>query len=177
MSVTNRLRKSHGRLSRRKENSNRLQLIPATRKGRADEMAAVEQSFEPVDVCLMTNVQSIAVLPKWAQWIVRFIYFRYGWAAMAKDEKGMLYSVEYRGVTPDESEARFLSSETGCSYMKLPWRSCLPVDTGQYGTHDFPLSEVSHKYRKRELPFVQMPRRQIEMLEAKIEQVVRAASA
>jgi hypothetical protein len=140
-------------------------------------MVAAEKQLQAVDVCLMTNVQPITRLPKWAQWVVQFIYFTYGWAATAKDEKGMYYSVEYRGVTPDESEARYFSSEPNCSYMKLPWRSCLPIETGQYGTHDFPLAEASHRYRKRQLPFIQVRRQDFELLEAKIDELARSASA
>lgn len=113
--------------------------------------------------------------------MIRFIYFRYGWAATAKrTEDGMYYSVEYRGVTPDEAEARYLSSEPNASYTKIPWRSCLPVETAQCGTHDFPLSDVSHKYRNRKLPYSVVPTKELDdrlLLEAKIEQVARAASA
>lgn len=140
-------------------------------------MVAAEEKIEP-DVCLMTNVQPITVLPKWAQWVVRYIYFRYGWAAMAERD-GMKYSVEYRGVTPDEAEARYLSSEDNASYTKIPWRSCLPVETAQGGTHDFPMSGASHRYRNRKLPYSVVPTKELDdrlLLEAKIEQVARAAS-
>jgi len=134
-------------------------------KGReaVGKVVALEQDVVPEDVCLMTNVQPITVLPKWAQWMVRCIYFRYGWAATAK-RGDMYYSVEYRGVTPDEAEARYLSSEDNASYTKVPWRSCLPMETGQYGTHDFPFSEVSNEYRNRSLPFLQVPRVGVERL-------------
>lgn len=131
-------------------------------------MVALEKEIAPQDVCLMVNVQPITVLPKWAQWMVRHIYFRYGWAAMAKDEKGMYYAVEYRGVTPDEAEAFYFSSEANASYTKVPWRSCLPVETGQYSTHNFPLSEVSNEYRNRSLAFLQVPRGELERLREKI---------
>jgi len=181
MSVTQRVRKNRSHLNRQSRVhsmvKNRLQAVEIPKvRGRTPKMAAVEKGLEIQDVCLMTNVQPISVLPKWAQWLVRFIYFRYGWAAMAKDDKGMYFSVEYRGVTPDEGEARFFTSEENSSYMKVPWRSCLSVSTGQYSTHDFPLSDASHKYRKRELPFIQVRRHELELLEAKIEQVARSAS-
>lgn len=144
-------------------------------------MVAAEKEVTPEKVCLMTDVWPITVLPKWAQWTIRFIYFRYGWAATARrGDDGMYYSVEYRGVTPDEAEARYLSSEPNASYTKIPWRSCLPIQTAQFSTHDFPLSEVSYKYRNRKLPYSVVQTKELDdqlLLEAKIEQVARAASA
>jgi hypothetical protein len=124
----------------------------------------------------MVNVQPLDRLPKLAQWIIRWIYFRYGWAASIKTEDGYL-SLEYRGVTPDESEARYYSSEPNASYTKVPWRSCLPMETGQYGVHDFPHSEASDEYRNRELPFVHWPRERVELLERKVEEVYRSGNA
>jgi hypothetical protein len=133
-----------------------------------------ERSQPLKEVCLMVNVQPITVLPKWAQWMVRYIYFRYGWAAMAERD-GVKYSVEYRGVTPDESEARYLSSEPNASYTKVPWRSCLPIETVQFSVHDFPLSEVSPSYRNRKLPFVTYSRADMEALGERIEQTAERA--
>lgn len=183
MSTSSRVRKIHKSLSRnpghRMAKSQILRLpAVAIPKVRGSKMVAAEKEVAP-EICLLTNVQPITRLPKWAQWTIRFIYFRYGWAAMAERD-GMKYSVEYRGVTPDESEARHLSSEDNASYTKVPWRSCLPMETVQFSTHDFPLSEVSHKYRNRKLPYSVVPTKEIDdrlLLEAKIEQVARAASA
>lgn len=147
----------------------KAQGVTEIRKGReaAAKVVALEKDVTPKDVWLMTNVQPISRLPKWAQWMVRFIYFRYGWAAMAQRD-GMYYSVEYRGVTPDEAEARYLSSEVNASYTQVSWRSCLPMETCQYGTHDFPHSEVSAEYRSRALPFDTVPRTEMERLREKI---------
>lgn len=129
------------------------------------------------DVYLMVNTQPLSRLPWLAQQVIRWIYFRYGWAASIKTGKGEYLSLEYRGVTPDEAEARFYSSEPNASYTKIPWRSCLPIETGQYGVHDFPYSVISHEYRNRELPFVQVPRERMVQLERKVEEVFRSSSA
>ena len=183
MNVSHRINRIRPRLqfSRQTAKQTRLRLteIPKVRAG-LRKMVALEKEML-TKVCLMTDVQPITVLPKWAQWVIRFIYFRYGWSATAKRaEDGMYYSVEYRGVTPDEAEARYLSSEPNASYTKVPWRSCYPVETVQGDTHDFPHSEVSHQYRNRKLPYSVVPTKEIDdrlLLEAKIEQVARAASA
>lgn len=181
MSTASRVRKNRNHLNhpshpdRDRSTGSHLRLHhpPETHKVRGNEVVG---ECGP-DVYLMVNVQPLSRLPWWAQQVIRWIYFRYGWCASVKTESGDYLSLEYRGVTPDEAEARYLSSEPNASYTKVPWRSCLAIETGQYGTHDFPFSESSHRYRGRELPFVQVPRERMAQLERKVEEVFRSASA
>lgn len=177
MSMSHRVRKSRGHInhqsSHKTEKRSHLRLHrPETLKVRGDEVVGECGS----DVYLMVNVQPLSRLPWWAQQVIRWIYFRYGWCASIKTESGEYLSLEYRGVTPDEAEARYLSSQPNASYTKVPWRSCLAIETGQYGTHDFPFSESSYRYRGRELPFVQVPRERMAQLERKVEEVYRSAT-
>jgi hypothetical protein len=59
--------------------------------------------------------------------------------------------------------------------MELPLNGMLPEETAQYGKHDFPASEASSLYRNRKLPFITLPRDQLEALGARIEETAQNA--
>jgi hypothetical protein len=103
------------------------------------------------------------------RFLARFVYQRLNWCPD--------YGIEYQGVFTDEAEARHAASGPGLFYIELPLNAELPQETAQFGKHDFPLSEASSEYRNRRWSFVTVPRRDFELLEQKIEEVVRAASA
>jgi hypothetical protein len=156
--------------------SSRRQPIPAIQsvRERSPNMAALEDRAPFSDVSVVGNLRGIEHLPRWAQWMVRFIYFRYGWAALAKKD-GVYYSVELRGVTPSQAEARYFASEPNGFCMRAPWRTFLSTELGQYATQDHPLSRVSPDYRNRKLPYVAISREDLERLGRKIEQTVKCA--
>ena len=123
-------------------------------------------------------------LPWWLRRLLRWVYHHYGWAAsggnldarkLSKEYPSIdlsrfqvgdtYYSIEYRGVFTSEADARWAASCPGGSYIEVPCNELLPEETAQYGIHDFPLSEVSAAYRNRKLPFVTVPRAQVERLE------------
>lgn len=81
------------------------------------------------------------------QWLGMLVYKRLRWTG-----------IDYGGVFYTEAEARYAASEYGGFYMQVPWSSCLPPVTCQYGSHDFPLSENSIEYRKRVFPFIAVHR-------------------
>lgn len=81
------------------------------------------------------------------QWLAKLVYKRLRWTG-----------IDYGGVFLAEPEARFAASEYGGFYMEVPWGSCLPPETCQYGNHDFPLSRNSIEYRRRMFPFVAIHR-------------------
>lgn len=88
--------------------------------------------------------------PRLWRWLARFVYEQIGWAPD--------YGIEYIGIFDNESEARFAAGGPGLFYMELPLNASLPEGACQYGIHDFPHSEASHKYRKRQLPFIAVRR-------------------
>ena len=101
--------------------------------------------------------------------LARWVYRRLNWAPD--------YGIEYQGVFTSEAAARHAASAPGMFYIELPLNSELPEETAQWGAHDFPLSDASSDYRHRRWPLIAVSRRDLEMLEAKIEQVARSASA
>lgn len=116
------------------------------------------EAASSVDVYLVVRREPLSAKPIVWQWLARLVYFAIGWASD--------YSVEYQGVFTDEAEARHLAAQDGWSYTKVPLNGCLPSETCQYGTHDFPLSEASAEYRNRRLSFVAVHR---ERLDEKVE--------
>lgn len=104
----------------------------------------------PVSVYLVAHRPPLDKQPWYWRWLARLTYQRMGWCPD--------YGIEYQGVYGEQSAARHAASECGGFYMELPMNASLPTETGQYGVHDFPLSEASPLYRKRQLPFVVVPR-------------------
>jgi hypothetical protein len=90
-------------------------------------------------------------------------------------------SIEYRGTFEDESDGRWAANCNGGEVKPIPFKAALPEETVSYGVGDVPQSEASQFYRQGvRLPFVAVPRKELDdrlLLEAKIEQVARAASA
>lgn len=85
-------------------------------------------------------------------------------------------SVEYRGVFDDEAAARFAASCEGGEYKPIPFNAALPEETVSYVPGDAPLSEASPWYRRGAmLPFVAVPRDQLERLEDKVQQTLDCA--
>lgn len=114
------------------------------------------------------------LVPRWVKWFLRWVYFRYGWATV--DRNGKSYcKIEFVGVYDSAPAARYAAMVPGGSYRELPLNCSLPEDTCQFGTYDFPLSEASPEYRRRQLPFVAIPRIDIERLEAKVKQTLDCA--
>lgn len=114
------------------------------------------------------------LVPCWVKWLLRKIYQWYGWAATDHDGKSYL-KMEFVGIYDTATEARWAAMVPGGSYHELPLNMSLPEETCQFRVHDFPLSTASPEYRNRKLPFVAIPRADIERLEQKIEQTVDCA--
>lgn len=134
-------------------------------------MVALEQDINPASVFLVARRPPLSVHPVVWRWLARFVYKRINWAPD--------YGIEYQGIYTDAAEARYAASELGGFVIELPLNASLPLETCQFGAHDFPLSEASSQYRNRRFPFVAVPRNELDerlLLEAKIEQVARAAS-
>lgn len=120
-------------------------MYPALAK-KAPSMVAAEQDIAPISVFLVARRPPLSEHPLFWRWLARLVYQRINWAPD--------YGIEYQGVYTDEAEARYAASEVGGFVIAMPLNACLPLETCQYGTHDFPLSEVSHEYRNRKFPFV-----------------------
>jgi hypothetical protein len=133
-----------------------MSLVPA-------KMAEIRSVF------LVGKRPPLANYPLVWRMLARWVYQRINWAPE--------FGIEYQGVFTDESAARHAASAPGMFYMELPLNAELPEETAQWGAHDFPHSEASGEYRNRHWPFIAISRRDFEMLEAKIEQVARSASA
>lgn len=140
--------------------------------GKVRKMVALERDIAPASVFLVARRPPLSAHPYLWRWLARFVYQRINWAPD--------FGIEYQGVYTDEAEARHAASQVGGFVIAMPLNASLPLETCQFGIHDFPLSEASHEYRNRKFSFVAVPRKEIDdrlLLEAKIEQVARAASA
>jgi hypothetical protein len=113
-------------------------------------------------------------VPRFVKWLLRRIYHRYGWTAMDHDGKSYC-KWAFLGIFDTSTQARWAAMVPGGSWMELPLNESLPEETSQFGMHDYPRSSVSHEYRNRKLPFVAVPRVDIERLEAKIEETIEHA--
>lgn len=115
---------------------------------------------------------------RWLRWVLRKYFEWRGFACRSHcDCKGGCYaSIEYRGVFDDEAMARWAASCDGGAYKPIPFNAALPEQTVSYKTGDVPLSEASAWYRRGvALPYVPIPREDLEALESKVEQTVDCA--
>ena len=97
------------------------------------------------DVYLVVKRCPLSEKPLLWRWLARLVYCAIGWSSD--------YGVEYQGVFTEEAAARHAASADGWSLTKIPLNDVLPTETCQYGVHDFPTSEASQLYRKRQLGF------------------------
>jgi hypothetical protein len=132
--------------------------FPDPARGRS--MVALESDVAPASVFLVGRRPPLSEHPFVWRWLARFIYRRIRWVPD--------HGIEYQGVYSDEAEARWAASGPGMFVMEVPLNASLPLETCQFGAHDFPLSEASHEYRNRKFPFVAVPRSQIERLHEKV---------
>ena len=114
------------------------------------------------------------LVPRWIKYFLRWVYQRYGWAAVDHDGKSYC-KLEFIGIFDSAPAARYAAMMRGGSYRELPLNCSLPEETCQFGVHDFPLSSASPEYRKRALPFVAMQRTDIERLEQKVNETLSCA--
>ena len=143
-------------------------MFPAPARGLS--VVAAEIDMKPASVFLVAQRPPLSEKPLFWRLLARWVYSQIQWTPD--------YGIEYQGVYTDEAEARYAASGPGMFVMEMPLNASLPLETCQYGTHDFPLSEASHQYRNRKFPFVARLRDEVDdqlLLEAKIEQVARAA--
>lgn len=81
-------------------------------------------------------------------------------------------SIEYRGVYDDDAAARWAANCKGGEIKPIPFNAVLSEETTSYKPSDVPQSEASPWYRRGVmLPFVTLPRADIERLDQKIEQL------
>jgi hypothetical protein len=79
-------------------------------------------------------------------------------------------------VFDDEATARFAASCDGGEYKPIPFNAALPEETVSYLSGDAPLSEASPWYRRGAiLPFIAIPRTQIERLEQEVNHTLDSA--
>lgn len=103
------------------------------------------------------------LVPWIIKWFLRWVYHRYGWAAV--DKNGRSYcKLEFLGVFDTATAARWAAMVPGGSWRELPLNTSLPEETCQFGKHDFPCSSVSSEYRNRKLPFQSVPTYELERL-------------
>lgn len=160
--MTNRLQKIQSRHPDHK--MGRIHLNPRPRRRRATFPAqAGEMAVEgarPASVYLVARRPLLSEHPPLWRWLARFVYQQIGWCPD--------FGIEYQGVFKSEAEARYAASAPGFFYMELPLDASLPIGPCQYGVHDFPHSEASAEYRKRQLPFDAVPRKELKRLREKI---------
>src|ERR1041385_474145 len=113
-------------------------------------------------------------VPRLGKWLLRRIYHRYGWTAMDHDGKSYC-KWAFLGIFDTATQARWAAMVPGGSWMELPLNESLPEETCQFRAHDYPCSSASREYRNRKLPYVAVPRVDIEQLEAKVKQTLDCA--
>jgi hypothetical protein len=113
-------------------------------------------------------------VPRWAKWFLRWVYFRYGWAAVDKNGKSYC-KLEFLGIYDSAPAARYAAMVPGGSYRELPLNCSLPEETCQFGVYDHPLSDASPEYRHRQMPWVTVARSQFEQLDSKTKDVLDCA--
>lgn len=116
----------------------------------------------------LEEVEPIAVL----RWLLRKYFAWRGFACRSHCGvcDGKCYaSIEYRGTFEKESDARWAANCDGGEVKPIPFNAALPEETVSYGVGDVPQSEASQFYRQGiPLPFVAVPRSQLERLQEKI---------
>jgi hypothetical protein len=114
------------------------------------------------------------LVPRWVKWFLRWVYFRYNWAATGHDGKSYT-KLDFVGIFDSAAAARWAAMVPGGSYKELPLNTSLPEESCQFGNYDHPMSEASPEYRNREMPFVAVARADLDALGLKIEQTVDCA--
>lgn len=114
------------------------------------------------------------LVPRWLKWVLRAIYKKYHWAATGHDGKSYC-KIDFIGIFDNATDARWAAMVPGGSYRELPLNCSLPEESCQFGTYDHPMSEASQMYRKREMPFVAVPRNELEQLEDKVQETLDCA--
>lgn len=113
-------------------------------------------------------------VPRWVKWLLRLVYFHYGWAATGHDGKSYT-KLEWIGIYDNATSARWAAMVPGGSYRELPLNASLPEETCQFGVYDHPLSDASPDYRNRQMPWVVVTRDDLDALGVKIEQTIDCA--
>jgi hypothetical protein len=90
------------------------------------------------------------------RWLARWLYRRMHWCPD--------WGIEYQGVFTSGAEARYVAGCDGGFVIALPLDVELPAEPCQYGVHDFPQSEASAFYRRREMPFTAVSHSQMKRL-------------
>ena len=114
-------------------------------------------------------------VPRLIKWLLRRIYHHYGWTAMDHDGKSYI-KWEFLGIFDTATGARWAAMVPGGNWMELPLNEALPEETSQFRAHDFPRSSASQEYRERKLPFVTLPRADLDALDAKVAQTLDCAN-
>jgi len=136
--------------------------------------SAVEPVMEVRKMQLVTQRKPLEeVEPIWLlRWLLRRYFEWRGFACRSHCGKcdGKCYaSIEYRGVFDDDAMAYHAARCKGGAVKPIPFNAALPEETVCYEVGDVPLSEASPWYRRGVmLPFVPVPRNQMERLRKKI---------
>lgn len=138
-------------------------------------------SVSEVPVCALCSLDRVTLvvkrrpiddLPWWVQYLLRWVYTRYGFACSDSENAGSYSSIEYQGVYADPAAAWFAAQGKGYSLTELPLNALLPDETCQFKRHDFPHTATRKIYQTRKLSTIAIPREQIERLDAKLETLI-----
>lgn len=113
-------------------------------------------------------------VPRLVKWFLRWVYFRYGWAATGHDGKSYT-KLEFVGIYDSAPAARYAAMVPGGSYRELPLNCSLPEETCQFGSYDHPMSDASSQYRHRKMPFITISRAQFNAMDRQVEQTANCA--
>lgn len=119
-------------------------------------------------IFLVVRRKPISALKWYQRALIRFAYFRTGWASD--------YSVEYEGVYTDKSEAEQVAMKDGWSFTEIPLNASLPEETCVFRCHDFPKSEARARYQNRKLSVVATPLSNIVALQESIANLKKVAA-
>src|SRR5262245_15040935 len=141
-SIRSRLRLQH----RHRPQPSHLRVLRMRKAQNPEYLKARAKASNMVSGFLVVQRRSINALPWFVRWVLRAVYFRYGWACSEKRGKDY-FSIEYQAFFLDEADAYWAANQEGLSYTEVPINASLPLETVKWGKRDHPHSDASHRYR------------------------------
>lgn len=127
---------------------------------------------EPHDLHPLTGTRSayylsmrepLSSLPRWRQWLIRFVYFKCNWASnYATHDMGIFTD---RGVAEEIAARKRAETGKAWSVKELPVNGLLPEAPVKYGFYSFPGTAADYQYRNRVNRFVPVQAKDLSGLE------------
>jgi hypothetical protein len=165
-----------------------IQLVPASNPKAVGSQTCICESLEEIYITVQRKPMRTFPMPDWVKLglracyaFMRWVNQHYGFAASDDEDtpKTDFHNVELRVAHPNEVDAWHDANCEGGAVKRVPWRSPLPPETVAFGSEVWPALDgrAQRQYQARKLEIVSFRLSEWELLQAKIEQVARSASA